>query len=319
LAATWKSHQQGIWAALASALFLGLTPVFGKQAINAGFSPLLVVALRTSMAALFLLALVSIFRRSYLYIYPAGLLGCGLAGAINGFGSIFYYLALQRLNVSIGQLLYSLYPIFLITLSLLERQPVSHLTYFRLFLSITGVVLLTSIEAAQVDWVGVFFMLVASFLYALHLPINQRVLYDIPAPTVTLYTLLAMGIVSLPFALAGKQFLPPQHVPWTPILLLTVVTILSRLTLFLGVKRLGGTQTALLGIGELVVSILVGHIWLQESLYPWQWAGALLIGASIGLIAFEKIRPNSQRPSSNVLRWLKPPDDPTKISWGADQ
>jgi uncharacterized membrane protein len=40
----------GIIAALASATFLGFTPIFGKQAIIAGFSPLTTVALRTSAA-----------------------------------------------------------------------------------------------------------------------------------------------------------------------------------------------------------------------------------------------------------------------------
>ncbi len=315
-----QSHKrEGIWAALTSALFLGLTPVFGKQAILIGFPPLLVVALRTSLAALLLLAFVGLFRRSYLYIYPAGLLGCGLAGFINGAGSIFYYLALQQLDVSVGQLLYSLYPLFLVIWSLLEGQTPSRLTYFRLLLSLAGVGLLTSIKSARVDWVGVVMMLAASLLYAIHLPINQRVLYDIPAPTVTLYTLLAMSLTSLPLAFLGGKILPPPHASWMPLLLLTLVTAFSRLTLFLGVKRLGGIQTALLGISELMVSIIVSHLWLHENFQPFQWAGAVFLGASIALIAFEKIRPDTRRPSSDLLRWLKPPDDPMKIPWGPDQ
>ena len=73
----------GIGAALSSALFLGLAPIFGKQAITLGFSPLAVVALRTGMAAGLLLLIMVLFRRPYLYIYPAGLLGCGLAGFLN--------------------------------------------------------------------------------------------------------------------------------------------------------------------------------------------------------------------------------------------
>lgn len=314
-----QSHKEGIWAALASALFLGLTPIFGKQAINLGFPPLMVVALRTSLAAFFLLLFVAIFRRPYLYIYPAGLLGCGLAGAINGLGSIFYYLALQRLDVSVGQLLYSLYPVFLVIWLLFERQAPSRLTYFRLFLSTVGVVLLTAIQSAQVDWKGVAWMLAASVLYAIHLPINQRVLYDIPAPTVTMYTLLAMSAVSLPSALLFGQKPPALGASWNPLFLLTLVTVLSRLTLFLGVKRLGGIQTALLSISELMVSIIVSHVWLHETLQPLQWVGAILLGTSIGLIALEKIRPELRRPNSNLLRWLKPPDDPTKISWGSNQ
>jgi len=45
-----KGRTEGIFSALSSAAFLGISPVFGKLAINLGFSPLAVAALRTSMA-----------------------------------------------------------------------------------------------------------------------------------------------------------------------------------------------------------------------------------------------------------------------------
>ncbi len=314
-----KGNSKGIWAALASAFFLGLAPVFGKQAIILGFSPLAVVAFRTSMAAGLLLFLVAIFKRSYLYIYPAGLLGCGLAGAINGIGSLLYYLALERLTVSVGQLLYSLYPVFLIAWFLVDRQPPSRLTYIRLILSLAGVSFLTSPGNDHMDWIGVILMLAASAMYALHLPINQRVLYDIPAPTVTLYTLLSMSAVTIPIYLLFDRSLPAHGVSWGPVICLTLVTFFSRLTLFLGIKHLGGIQTALLGLGELLVSITVGQLWLGERLLPGQWVGAALIFTSIVLIGFEKIHPERRRGRSGPLGWLRPPDTPTEISWGMDK
>ncbi|MFN3492739.1 MAG: EamA family transporter, partial [Anaerolineales bacterium] len=102
----------GITAAFSSALFLGMAPVFGKLAITYGFSPLEAVALRTGFAASIMFLGIVTFYRQYLYIFPIGLVGCILAGVINGVGSIFYYLALERLDASVGQLLYSLYPFF---------------------------------------------------------------------------------------------------------------------------------------------------------------------------------------------------------------
>ena len=81
---------RGVRSALASALFLGLVPIFGKQAILLGFAPLAVVAIRTTLAAAVLLIIMLIFRRGFLYIYPVGLLGCVLAGLVNGLGSILY-------------------------------------------------------------------------------------------------------------------------------------------------------------------------------------------------------------------------------------
>jgi hypothetical protein len=78
-------------------------------------------------------------------------------------------------------------------------------------------------------------------------PINQRVLYEIPAPTVTLYTLLAMSLVTLPAYLIFDRQLPPSEASGLPVILLTLVTFASRFTLFLGIKKIGGVQTALLG------------------------------------------------------------------------
>ena len=306
----------GIGAALTSALFLGLVPIFGKQAINGGFSPLATVALRTSLAAALLLVIVAVFRRSFLYIYPAGLLGCGIAGAINGVGSIFYYLALQRLSVSVGQLLYSLYPIFLVLWLIMDRQFPTRLTYLRIALAVLGVILLTAAQSAKVDWIGVLFMLAASIMYALHLPINQRVLYDIPAPTVTLYTLLAMSAVVVPAYLIFDRQIPSSGISWTPVIALTLVTFASRLTLFLGVKHLGGMQTGLLGLSELFVTLLVSAIWLHEFLQPTQWLGALLLGSSLILIGFEKHRTEERRTHEGFLGWLRPPEVPPEVPWG---
>jgi drug/metabolite transporter (DMT)-like permease len=305
----------GISAALASALFLGLAPVFGKQAITLGFSPLTVVALRTSLAALTLLIIVAVFRRSYLFMYPAGLLGCGIAGAMNGLGSILYYLALQRLSVSVGQLLYSLYPIFLVVWLIIDLQPPSKLTYLRVGLGLLGVIFLTAIRATSIDWIGVALMLGASAMYAIHLPINQRVLYDIPAPTVTLYTLLAMSVVVVPAYLIFDRQLPPPHADWAPVLMLTVVTFFSRLMLFLGLKSLGGMQTALLGLSELFVSVLVSHLWLHETLNVYQWIGAGALALSLMLIGLEKIQPE-KRHGRGLLAWLRPPEVPPDVPWG---
>ena len=251
----------GVRAAIASAIFLGLAPVFGKQAINLGFDPLVVVGLRTLLAALLLLSLTALFGRKYFYIYPAGLLGCGLAGLFNGIGSILYYSALGRINASLGQLLYSLYPLFVAIWMILDSQPPSRLTLMRILLAILSIVLLTNSSGAPIDMIGVAQMLLAAILYALHLPINQRVLYDIPAPTVTLYTLIAMSIVVSPVFFFTGLTLPMQAPIW-PILGLTLVTFLSRLSLFLGVKHLGGMQTAILGLLELLVTIVLSIVLL---------------------------------------------------------
>lgn len=308
-----KKHATGILAALSSALFLGLAPVFGKLAITQGFSPLAVVALRTSLAAGALLVIVLLFYRQYLYIFPVGLVGCVMAGAINGLGSLCYYLALDRLDASVGQLLYSLYPFFVAIWLVLDHQPPSRLTLFRISLASLAVLFLTNVPGKPADPIGVLLMLGAAVLYAMHLPINQRVLYEVPAPTVTLYTLLAMSAVVVPIYFIFDRQWPTATIPWPPVLGLTLVTFSSRLALFLGVKKIGGMQTALLGLAELLVAILFSHLWLDESLTPVQWLGALGLGLSLFLVMVEKAPPYHHSGRTGWLSWIRSPDLPKDL------
>jgi drug/metabolite transporter (DMT)-like permease len=295
----------GVISTLASAFFLGLAPVLGKAAIEIGFSPMYVVAFRTSLAAILLFSIVALFKRKYLYIFPAGLLGCFLAGAINGAGSILYYLSLGHLSASIGQLIYSIYPLFVALWLILDNQFPSRLTIFRMVIALFAIFLLTYSDFTKTDMLGIFLMLGASALYALHIPINQRVLYEIPAPTVTLYTLLAMSIVVLPAFFIFDRSLPVSGNEFKPLIGLTLVTFFSRLTLFVGVKHLGGLQAAILGLAELFITILASYFFLGEQLTSIQWIGALILGISMLLFGFEKSTP--ARRSGGWLSWISSP------------
>jgi drug/metabolite transporter (DMT)-like permease len=309
-----KKQTAGIMAAFSSAFFLGFAPVFGKMAINAGFSPFTVVALRTGFAAGILLLVIAIFFRRYLYIFPVGLVGCFLAGAINGLGSLLYYIALSRLDASVGQLLYSLYPFFVALWLVLDHQPPSKLTFFRIGLATIATLLLTNSSGRFVDPLGVILMLGAAVLYAMHLPINQRVLYEVPAPTVALYTLLSMSSIVIPAYLIFDRSWPvnPMISPW-PIIGLTSVTIFSRIALFLGVKKIGGMQTALLGLAELLIAILFSSLLLGENLSLLQWLGALGLAASLMLVMYENAPAPVYNAKTGWLSWIRAPDLPKDV------
>jgi drug/metabolite transporter (DMT)-like permease len=157
-------------------------------------------------------------------------------------------------------------------------------------------------------------MIGASALYALHLPINQRVLYEMPAPTVTFYTLLAMSIIVVPAMLFNPISSIPSINAWEALLGLTLVTFFARLTLFTGVKHLGGLQTALLGLGELLITVFFAYLWLAERLSIYQWFGVVLLIVSLILIKFEK-PPRKKQAVGGWLSWLTPPGITREIPW----
>jgi drug/metabolite transporter (DMT)-like permease len=75
-------------------------------------------------------------------------------------------------------------------------------------------------------------------------------------------------------------------------------------------------QTALLGLSELFVTIIVSHIWLKESLGFLQWIGAFLLGISLLMVGFEKLTPEKKTQVGGWLSWLRSPEVPPNIPWG---
>lgn len=294
---------------MGAAFFMGLTPIFGKLTLDAGLPPFGVAAFRTTLATVCMGLWLAGQRRRAFYIHPLGLIGALLAGALNGLGSLFFYLSLRSLGAALGQLLFSLHPLFLLLWVWLDREPISFLSLIRVALAIPTVYLLTQPSGkGSIPWLAVGFMLLASALYALHVPINRRVLFEAPAPTVTFYTLTGMSVVViLAYLIFGPLTWPERWTQWQPLLALALVTFLSRLTLFMGVKRLGSLQTMLLTLGELGVTLLFAHWWLGEQLNSMQWWGVGGLGLTLVLGYFDRPASSPSSSRGGWLRWLQPP------------
>ncbi|MCP4358000.1 MAG: DMT family transporter [Chloroflexi bacterium] len=288
-AAGKKHWQQGFFWALLSPLFLGTIPIFAKIAYSTGADVLTVVAFRTLFAALLIWVGMLLFGRHLIRSSMPAAISSSIAGAINGIGSLFFYASLLRIDASLGQLINITYLVFVTILLRIAGHTISVLTLFRIGLTILAIYLLTMGGLGDPDWVGVAMMLVAALTYAVQLVFSQRIMLDIPAPTMTLYAITAMaGVVSLAWLLFPTGITEITAVGWRAIFLMGLVTTLSRLTLFLGVKNLGSIQTALLGVLEVIVTIIIAIIFLGEHFTPVQWLGAALVIISVILVRFER-------------------------------
>ncbi len=281
--------QQGLFWALVSPLFLGTIPILAKIAYAADVDVFTVVAFRTLFAALMLWTAVLLFKREFILSSSPAVISSFVAGAINGVGSLFFYASLTRIDASLGQLVNITYLIFVTLLLRLAGQSISWLTLFRTLLAVGGIYILTQGGLGEPDWVGVGMMAIGALMYALQLVLSQRILFDIPAPTMALYSMTAMAaVVTVAWFINPGDVTAVSLVGWRAIILMGLVTGLSRLTLFLGVKHLGSMQTALLGILEVVVSIILAILFLDERFTPVQWLGALILLISILLIRYER-------------------------------
>lgn len=293
----------GIIAALATPTFLGMAPIFGKLAINGGADPFTVAALRTLVAVGLLWGVYALFFRKYIYIYPAGLMGCVVIGSINGIGSLFYYSGLSMLDASMVQLLNGLYLIFAVMLSHIGGQKPDGRTLMRVALSMLALVLITGFGVGGVNLTGVGLMIGSALMFAGTVILSQYVLYEMPAHTATLYILTTMGVlVTMVWLVVGEPMSSEVvQVVASPIIILGITTALSRLAMFAGVKFLGGMQTAVLAVAEIGVALTLSFLVLGEILTTIQWIGVLLLGLSILLIRQRDLLPHGFNPNALIV------------------
>ena len=114
---TMNRWHKGLFWAILSPVFLGITPIFAKIAYGSGVGVLTVVAFRTLFAAAVLWLGMLLFARHYIRSSSPAIMSSMLAGAINGIGSLFFYASLSRIDASLGQLINISYLIFVTILN----------------------------------------------------------------------------------------------------------------------------------------------------------------------------------------------------------
>ncbi|RMG81423.1 MAG: DMT family transporter [Chloroflexi bacterium] len=297
-----KLNLKGITAALAAPTFLGMAPIFGKLAITAGADSFTVAALRTLVAVALLWGVYILFFRRFIYIYPAGLMGCAVIGIINGIGSLFYYGGLGLLDASLVQLINGMYLAFAVILSHLAGQKPDMRTLIRVGMAIAALILLTGFGNSAINWVGVGFMLASALMFAGTVMLSQYVLYEMPSRTATLYILTTMGVVvtMVWLAVGDMPSLEVLQLATGPIILLGITTAFSRLAMFAGVKFLGGMQTAIMAILEIGVALSLAALFLGERLTSTQWIGVIVLGATLLLIRERDLLPRGINPTALI-------------------
>lgn len=280
---------QGFASALLSPIFLGVIPILAKVAYATQTDVMSVVAIRTGFAAILLWTTTLLFARQFIISSTPAILSSMLAGAINGIGSIFFYASLTRIDASLGQLINISHLVFVTMFLRLAGHKISWMTMGRVSLAMAAVYLLNYGSTGEPDWLGAGMMLVGSLAYAFQLAFSQRILYDIPAQTMTLYAMTAMAtVVVVGWLITPSDIRQITAAGWVPVLGMGFLTALARLTLFVGVKHLGSLQTALLGMLQVLVTVGIAGIFLNEHLTGLQWIGAGIIVISILLVRYER-------------------------------
>lgn len=208
-----------------------------------------------------------------------------LAGTSLGMTSVFYYLCVRYIDVSIAivLLMQTVWMGVLLEWFLEKRKPSSQKT-IAVFIVLLGTILATNIlnNSVTIDWRGIVWGLLAAASFTTTMFTANRVAVGISSAQRSLYMLLGGAIIVFLFALFTQNtpFNFAIFLKWG-IFLALFGTIIPPLLMNAGFPITGIGLGSIVSALELPVSVLMAYLILNEKVVFMQWIGIVLIIAAI--------------------------------------
>ncbi len=204
-----------------------------------------------------------------------------LAGTSLGFTSIFYYLCVRYINVSIAIVLLMQTVWMGVLLEwLLDKKTPSPKKIMSVILVLIGTVMATNIlkNTIQIDWRGIFWGMLAAASFTTTMATANKTALHISSAQRSLYMLFGGAIIVFIFALVTQvtPFNWEIFLKWGLFVAL-FGTIIPPLLLNAGFPKTGIGLGSIVSSLELPVSVTMAFVILNETVILSQWLGIALI------------------------------------------
>lgn len=209
-----------------------------------------------------------------------------LAGTSTGLTSIFYYLAVKFIPVSIGiVLLMQTVWMGVVLEMILDRKLPSRQKMIAVLIVLAGTVMATNlIETDSIpDWRGIVLGLLAAASFTTTMYTANKIALGVSSAQRSLYMLFGGGVMVLIFALATQHQAFNYDIFWKwGILLALFGTVIPPILLNAGFPKTGIGLGSIVSSLELPVSVTMAFVLLHERVSAIQWTGiALILGAIV--------------------------------------
>ena len=279
----------GIILVAISAAAFGTLGILGRYAYADGMDALTIMALRFSLAALVLLALLAA-RREPLPRGRSLMLLVGM-GAIGYVGQAFCYLtALKYASPGLVTLLLYLYPVFVAILSaIFLHEPITRRKALILGVALVGLALTAGPAGGQ--WVGVVLAISAAVIYSVYILVGAGVMRRVSATRSSAVIFTSAGAMSCLLMGINGPHPPATASGWAVIGAMVIIATVVPVVAFLaGLARIGPTNAAMISTLEPVVAVALSALLLGETLEPVTLLGGALILVAVLLLARDELR-----------------------------
>jgi drug/metabolite transporter (DMT)-like permease len=276
----------GIAFSVLSSLCYGSSPIFVRWAYDAGAVPLTLLAFRYVVSTLVLLAALRLAGRSL--SMPAAHRFAGVvAGIFFSVMAYSYLFAIQRIPVSLAELLVFTYPLPVAILGRLRGEPLRPARVVAIAAAFVGLAVALGVEIGELDLLGIASATVCSLTYAFSVFYFGDTTRGADPMVVILHATATAAVIFVPLAaLDGSLILMPDSaLGFAGVAGVAFTYLAGVFCFFAALVRIGPMKAALLAQLEPVVSILSAVLILAEQLSLVQSLGIVVVLGALATLA----------------------------------
>lgn len=276
---------KGVFLVALGATSYGMLATFVKLAYREGFTTAEITAsqfIYGIFGVLFINLFQKIFKKEKAKMATSkNIFQLMIAGTSLGMTSVFYYLCVKYIAVSIAivLLMQTVWMGVLIEWILDKKRP-STQKIISVIIVLFGTFLATKLYefTIQLDWRGLFWGILAAASFTTTMFTANKVALEISSVQRSLYMLLGGGVIVFVFSASTQVgFLNVEVFKNYGLFLALFGTIIPPILLNTGFPKTGLGLGSIVASLELPVSVLMAFLILNEKVVIWQWCGILLI------------------------------------------
>ncbi|EKX88398.1 DMT family transporter [Alloprevotella sp. oral taxon 473] len=299
---TKKLSSQGLILGLAAAVCYGFIPLFTKElqhpSEGLALSSATILFYRFGIASIVIAGIMLFQRISFRITFPEFLRLTLLAFLSDG-AALFLIAGYSYMPSGVATTLHFMYPVFTaLTMMLFFHEPRRMSTVLAITMAVAGLFVLSWTGQGEVALLGVVLEIISALCFALYLiRVNRSKISNMPPTKLTFYVMMLGALIFAATIIYERSEIEmathfavlPSTRGWLNLIALSLVcTVITNLALVHAIKMIGPTITAVLGVLEPVTAILLGIVFMGESLTSPIVLGIMLIISAVLIIVLRK-------------------------------
>ncbi len=292
----------GVLIATLGVVCFSTKSVFIKLAYAYDIDTISLLSLRMAFAFPFFITILFIRRNHIKHLQPLiifKVLGLGLMG---------YYLAswldfrgLSYISASLERLILFTYPTFVVLISrFIFNKKLNVNQVIALVITYIGIAIIVfyndqgSMKVISEYYIGIAFVLVSALVYAAYLVIGGTLIAKVGAINFTTLAMLSATVgvlVHKGFSSEQSLFHYPAPVYEYSFIMAVMATVIPSFLISEGIKRIGASNTAIVGGIGPVSTLILAYLYLGETINIYQVGGTMLVMIGVVIITLPNSKP----------------------------